>query len=226
MGLGGAGRHLGAGVDHDSHARFPAPIETFAAGRDDLQPTPSTARARTTRGWAGTCWPRCSAWALGFGLAALVGIPAGLPDWSISPSSAACSTPLISLLQAGVSPLAWLPIGLLVFKGANPAAIWTIFICSIWPMIINTAVGVQRVPSGLHECGARCSSSERVEDHHQDPVSCRVALHAHRRATGRGYGLAGDRGRRDAHGGRRHRLLGVGRVEQPQCAATSSSPSS
>jgi nitrate/nitrite transport system permease protein len=38
-----------------------------------------------------------------------------------------------------VSPLAWLPIGLLVFKSANPAAIWSIFICSIWPMIINTA---------------------------------------------------------------------------------------
>ena len=54
-------------------------------------------------------------------------------------------SPLISLLRP-VSPLAWLPIGLLVFKAANPAAIWTIFICSIWPMIINTAVGVQRVP--------------------------------------------------------------------------------
>jgi nitrate/nitrite transport system permease protein len=36
-----------------------------------------------------------------------------------------------------------LPIGLLVFKAANPAAIW-VFISSIWPMIINTAVGVQR----------------------------------------------------------------------------------
>jgi len=56
------------------------------------------------------------------------------------------ASPLISLLKP-VSPLAWLPIGLLVFKAANPAAIWTIFICSIWPMIINTAVGVQRVPS-------------------------------------------------------------------------------
>ena len=53
--------------------------------------------------------------------------------------------PLIALLRP-VSPLAWLPIGLLVFKSANPAAIWTIFICSIWPMIINTATGVQRVP--------------------------------------------------------------------------------
>ena len=54
-------------------------------------------------------------------------------------------SPIISLLRP-VSPLAWLPIGLLVFKAANPAAIWVIFISSIWPMIINTAVGVQRIP--------------------------------------------------------------------------------
>src|SRR2546427_349840 len=53
--------------------------------------------------------------------------------------------PLVSLLRP-VSPLAWLPIGLMVFKAANPAAIWVIFISSIWPMIINTAVGVQRIP--------------------------------------------------------------------------------
>jgi len=45
-----------------------------------------------------------------------------------------------------VSPLAWLPIGLLVFKKADPAATGTIFICSIWPMILNTAEGVRRVP--------------------------------------------------------------------------------
>src|SRR5205807_9782471 len=55
------------------------------------------------------------------------------------------ASPIISLLRP-VSPLAWLPIGLLAFKAANPAAIWVIFISSIWPMIINTAVGVQRVP--------------------------------------------------------------------------------
>ena len=82
--------------------------------------------------------------AVGFGLAALVGIPAGFVlgrfEWA-----SRMFNPLISLLRP-VSPLAWLPIGLLVFKGAHPAAIWTIFICSIWPMIINTAVGVQRVP--------------------------------------------------------------------------------
>jgi nitrate/nitrite transport system permease protein len=82
--------------------------------------------------------------AVGFGLAALVGIPAGFVIGRFTFLSRMFN-PLISLLRP-VSPLAWLPIGLLVFKGANPAAIWTIFICSIWPMIINTAVGVQRVP--------------------------------------------------------------------------------
>ena len=82
--------------------------------------------------------------ALGFGLAAAIGIPLGfmigrfrfLDDMT---------NPIISLLRP-VSPLAWLPIGLLVFKAANPAAIWTIFICSVWPMIINTAVGVRQIP--------------------------------------------------------------------------------
>ena len=83
--------------------------------------------------------------AIGFGMAALVGIPAGFVIGRFSFLSRMFN-PLISLLRP-VSPLAWLPIGLLVFKGANPAAIWTIFICSIWPMVINTAVGVQRVPS-------------------------------------------------------------------------------
>jgi len=82
--------------------------------------------------------------AVGFGLAAAVGIPAGFAIGRFE-FLGRMFNPLISLLRP-VSPLAWLPIGLLVFKGANPAAIWTIFICSIWPMIINTAVGVQRVP--------------------------------------------------------------------------------
>ncbi|WP_343728366.1 nitrate ABC transporter permease [Duganella sp.] len=81
---------------------------------------------------------------VGFGLAALVGIPLGFLIGRVQFVSAMFS-PIISLLKP-VSPLAWLPIGLLIFKSANPAAIWSIFICSIWPMIINTAIGVQRVP--------------------------------------------------------------------------------
>ncbi len=81
---------------------------------------------------------------LGFGLAALVGIPMGFMLGRFRFLSAMIN-PIISLLRP-VSPLAWLPIGLLVFQKADPAATWTIFICSIWPMIMNTAQGVQRVP--------------------------------------------------------------------------------
>lgn len=81
---------------------------------------------------------------IGFGFAALVGIPLGFIIGRFAFMNSMVS-PIISLLRP-VSPLAWLPIGLLVFKQADPAATWTIFICSIWPMIINTAVGVQRVP--------------------------------------------------------------------------------
>ena len=82
--------------------------------------------------------------AIGFGFAALVGIPLGF-ILGRSAFLSAMINPIISLLRP-VSPLAWLPIGLLVFKRADPAATYTIFICSIWPMIMNTAQGVQRVP--------------------------------------------------------------------------------
>ena len=82
--------------------------------------------------------------AVGFGLAAAVGIPLGFVIGRFK-FMAGMFNPVISLLKP-VSPLAWLPIGLLVFKAADPAAIWSIFICSIWPMIVNTAAGVQRVP--------------------------------------------------------------------------------
>ncbi|WP_233772536.1 nitrate ABC transporter permease [Achromobacter sp. AONIH1] len=82
--------------------------------------------------------------AVGFGLAAIVGIPAGFAIGRYAALRAMFS-PIVSLLRP-VSPLAWLPLGLLLFKAANPAAIWAIFICSIWPMIVNTAVGVTRVP--------------------------------------------------------------------------------
>ena len=81
---------------------------------------------------------------IGFGLAALVGIPLGFVIGRFRFASG-MAAPIIALLKP-VSPLAWLPIGLLVFKAANPAAIWVIFICSLWPMIVNTAVGVRQIP--------------------------------------------------------------------------------
>ncbi|MCK9507827.1 MAG: nitrate ABC transporter permease [Pigmentiphaga sp.] len=81
---------------------------------------------------------------MGFLLAAAVGIPMGFAIGRYAALNAITS-PLISLLRP-VSPLAWLPLGLLLFQAANPAAVWTIFICSIWPIIINTADGVKHVP--------------------------------------------------------------------------------
>jgi len=81
---------------------------------------------------------------IGFSMAAAIGIPLGFMIGRFNFLDRMTS-PIVSMLRP-VSPLAWLPIGLLVFKAANPAAIWVIFISSIWPMIINTAMGVRQLP--------------------------------------------------------------------------------
>ena len=81
---------------------------------------------------------------VGFGLAALIGIPLGFAIGRFA-FLASMLSPIISLLRP-VSPLVWLPIGLLVFEAAGPASIWVIFISAIWPIILNTAAGVASVP--------------------------------------------------------------------------------
>ncbi len=123
---------------------FPSPLDTFKQAVDVFS-DPFYSKGPNDQGVGWNVLSSLKRVALGFGLAALVGIPAGFMIGRFDFLSRMFN-PLISLLRP-VSPLAWLPIGLMVFKGANPAAIWTIFICSIWPMVINTAVGVQRVPS-------------------------------------------------------------------------------
>lgn len=80
----------------------------------------------------------------GFFLAMLVGIPVGFLIGANKTFEQAWM-PLISILRP-VSPLAWLPIGLLVFRAVDPSAIFVIFITSIWPMILNTAAGVKAIP--------------------------------------------------------------------------------
>ncbi len=123
---------------------FPTPLETWKQALEVFS-DPFYSKGPNDQGVGWNVLASLERVALGFGLAAAVGIPAGFAIGRFEFLSRMFN-PLISLLRP-VSPLAWLPIGLLVFKGANPAAIWTIFICSIWPMIINTAVGVQRVPT-------------------------------------------------------------------------------
>lgn len=84
----------------------------------------------------------------GFGLAALVGVPFGLLIGAWKPAFKAAN-PVIQLLRP-VSPLAWYPIWLTIFAGpggaAPKAAVWTIFITSLWPTVINTAAGASSVP--------------------------------------------------------------------------------
>lgn len=81
--------------------------------------------------------------AMGFGLAVAVGVPLGFMIGRFVFLNRAMA-PIIGLLKP-VSPLAWLPIGLAVFKAADPSAIFVIFITCIWPIIINTALGVTSV---------------------------------------------------------------------------------
>ena len=122
---------------------FPSPAKTFDAAVV-LFSDPFYQNGPNDQGIGWNILMSLSRVGIGFGLAALVGIPLGFILGRFHVAHAMAS-PIISLLRP-VSPLAWLPIGLMVFKAANPAAIWVIFISSIWPMVINTAVGVQRVP--------------------------------------------------------------------------------
>ena len=81
---------------------------------------------------------------IGFGLGSLVAIPVGL----LIGASETCKKlfyPIVQLLRP-VSPLAWFPIGLAVFKHAGEATIFVIFITSLWPTLINTAFGVASLP--------------------------------------------------------------------------------
>jgi nitrate/nitrite transport system permease protein len=81
--------------------------------------------------------------ALGFGLAALVAIPLGFLI-GMSPLIYRALDPFIQVLKP-ISPLAWMPLALYTIKDSNISGIFVIFICSVWPMLINTAFGVAGV---------------------------------------------------------------------------------
>lgn len=83
--------------------------------------------------------------ALGYGLSVIFGVALGI---LIGQSLFAYRAldPLFQVLRT-VPPLAWLPISLAIFQQANPSAIFLIFITAIWPIILNTAAGVQNIPA-------------------------------------------------------------------------------
>jgi len=80
---------------------------------------------------------------LGFGLAVIVAIPLGFLI-GMSPLVNAALDPIIQILRP-VSPLAWMPLALYTIKDSGISAIFVIFICAIWPMLLNTAYGVGAV---------------------------------------------------------------------------------
>ena len=80
---------------------------------------------------------------LGFGLAAIVAVPLGFLI-GMSPLVYRALDPFIQILKP-VSPLAWMPLALYTIKDSAISSIFVIFICSVWPMLINTAFGVASV---------------------------------------------------------------------------------
>jgi bicarbonate transport system permease protein len=82
--------------------------------------------------------------ALGYSIAAVVGIAVGIAV-GLNKALDRAFDPLFQFLRM-VAPLAWVPIALVLFQNNQPAAIFVIFITSIWPILINTAEGVRQIP--------------------------------------------------------------------------------
>jgi nitrate/nitrite transport system permease protein len=90
--------------------------------------------------------------AIGYGLAGLIGIGLGTiigqSVWAMRGLD-----PIFQILRT-ISPLAWLPISLPAFRDSQPSAIFVIFITSVWPIIINTAVGIRNIPQDYRNVAA------------------------------------------------------------------------
>jgi nitrate/nitrite transport system permease protein len=82
--------------------------------------------------------------AVGYMLAAIVGVGVGVAI-GVNRFLRLGFDPMIQILRT-IPPLAWLPISLAIFQDGKPAAVFLIFVTAIWPIIINTAVGVQQIP--------------------------------------------------------------------------------
>ena len=90
--------------------------------------------------------------AIGYGLAGLIGIMLGTligqSMWAMRGLD-----PIFQVLRT-ISPLAWLPISLAAFRDSQPSAIFVIFITAVWPIIINTAVGIRNIPQDYRNVAA------------------------------------------------------------------------
>jgi len=125
-------------------ARLPGPINVIVDTWDPYISQPFFDDGGTSKGLGWQILISLQRVALGYGLAALVGIAVG-GVLGLNRFIGKGLDPVIQVLRT-VPPLAWFPISLMVFQDANTSAIFVIFITAIWPIIINTAVGIKEIP--------------------------------------------------------------------------------
>ena len=123
---------------------FPGPIQVISQTWDPYIIHPFFDDGGTSKGLGLQLLISLQRVAVGYTLAAVIGIAAGLTI-GLNRFLRKGFDPLIQVLRT-VPPLAWLPISLLLFQQADTAAIFVIFITAVWPIIINTAVGINEIP--------------------------------------------------------------------------------
>ncbi len=133
---------VGAAAATGQKSTFPGPLDVGAKLLEHLS-DPFYDRGANDKGIGIQLAWSVSRVALGFGLAALVAIPLGFLI-GMSRLFFQALDPFIQVLKP-ISPLAWMPLALFTLKDSNVSAVFVIFICSIWPMLINTAFGVASV---------------------------------------------------------------------------------
>jgi nitrate/nitrite transport system permease protein len=122
---------------------LPSPAKTWEMSRVYVT-RPFEKRGELDQGILRFTWYSLVLVAKGYGLAILIGTPLGFL-LGMSKLFTRGFDPIIQILRP-VSPLAWLPLGLVLFQKSEPAAVFTIAICSMWPTVLNTAVGVRAIP--------------------------------------------------------------------------------
>ncbi len=133
---------LGAAAASGQKSSFPSPADVGAKIWQHLQ-EPFYDRGPNDKGIGIQLAYSVARVMLGYLLAALVAIPVGFLI-GMSPTVYRALDPYIQVLKP-ISPLAWMPLALFTLKDSSISAIFVIFICSLWPMLINTAFGVASV---------------------------------------------------------------------------------
>src|SRR3954465_5772352 len=122
---------------------LPSPSKTWEVSKPFVT-SPIAKRGELDQGILRCAWYSLWLVAKGYAVALLIGTPLGFL-LGRSKLFAKSFDPLIQVLRP-VSPLPWLPLGLVLFEKSQPAALFTIAICSMWPTVLNTAMGVRSIP--------------------------------------------------------------------------------